>query len=181
MQQFKQAPSPTETHEVKARVVFLKPRTLAAVQVHGPYAESAPKAWHAMFEWLEQTKPTPTPIRGFGFFYNDPREVKAEKLRYRAAVEIPENWDECNNGILSPMRFDGGTFLRSKVVGPYTETGKVISNLRDQWVPKNGLVLDQAQPILAIFHSDARHVAPAEQITEMCLPVFADRRKEQRN
>lgn len=153
---------------------------LAVVQVLGRYSQTAPKAWAQLFEWLDKTKPEPQPDHGYGLSIGDPRKVAENELCYVAGVVVPPNWTQCETNLVTGMRFDGGTFLRHRLVGPYTEVGSTISRLRDQWIPKNGLVLDQKQPVLTVYRSNSNEVPPAEQIADICLPVFADRRKEPR-
>lgn len=165
----------------KTQVIFLKPANLAAVQVIGPYGETAPKAWANIFKWLDYSKPDPKPDHGYGLTFGDPRKVADKELRYIAGVVAPSNWVSCESNLVSGWRFDGGTFLRTRVVGPYSDIGKVISGLRDKWIPKNGLVLNRKQPILTIYRSDTRTVEPAECVADVCLPVFADRRNEPRD
>jgi len=165
----------------KAQVIFLKPANLAVVQLFGPYSETAQQAWTKIFAWLDHTKPEPKPDHGYGLSFGDPRKVANEKLRYIAGVVVPSNWVACDSNMVSSLRFDGGTFLRTRVIGPYTKIGLSISDLRDKWIPKNGLVLDQNQPVLTIYRSDTRLVAPEDCVADVCLPVFADRRSEPRN
>lgn len=165
----------------KTQVIFLKPAIFAAVQATGPYSETVAKSWGKIFDWLDDTKPDPMPDRGFGLTFDDPRTVAASDLRYAAGVTMPSNWSAPETGDIGPLKFGGGSFLRTRVVGPYTNTGKVISALRDQWIPKNGLVLDRCQPVLTIYLSDTRYVDPDDQVADVCLPVFADRRSKPRD
>lgn len=164
----------------KAQVIFLKPANLAVVQMIGPYSETAQQAWAKVFTWLDHSKPDPKPDHGYGLSFGDPRKVAHDKLRYIAGVVVPSNWVSCESNMVSSLRFDGGTFLRTRVVGPYTKIGQSISELRDKWIAENGLVLDQKHPVLTIYRSDTRVVAADQCVAEVCLPVFADRRSEPR-
>ena len=165
----------------KTQVIFVKPAVLAAVHRIGPYKQTVHKAWGSIFEWLDKTKPDPMPDHAYGLTYDDPRKVPQEQLRYVAGVVMPSNWWSCPTKLVLRTQFDGGTFLRTRVVGPYKEVGKVISTFRDQWIPKHGLVFDRNNPVLTIYRSDTRVVAPDEQVADVCLPVFADRRSEPRD
>lgn len=164
----------------KAQVIFLKPAILAAVKLVGPYQTTVPKAWSTIFDWMDLTKPDPKPDHGYGLTFDDPRKVSEPDLRYVAGVVVPSHWESCPTNKVAGQRFDGGTFLRTRIVGPYTNVGRMISSLRDQWIPKNGLVFDQKQPVLTIYRSDTRYVAPEDHVADVCLPVFADRRSEPR-
>lgn len=165
----------------KAQVIFLKPAILAAVQHIGPYHDTVPKAWAEIFDWIDHTKPNPAPDHGYGLTYDDPRKVPESELRYVAGVVVPPNWEACPSNKVTGLRFDGGTFLRNRIKGPYTNVGQMISSLRDQWIPKNGLVFDQKKPVLTIYRSDTRQVAPDDCVADVCLPVFADRRNKPRD
>lgn len=170
-----------QTKKARAQVIFMKPAVLLAVQMIGPYSEAVPKAWTTIFGWMDREKPDPMPTVGYGFTYDDPRRVAAEDLRYVASVIAPSRWNHNSTSEVSPLSFEGGTFLRSTVVGPYDQIGQSISSMRDQWIPKNGLVLDQNKPILTIYRSDPRVIEPQEQVADVCLPVFADRRHKPRD
>lgn len=169
-----------QSHVSRAQVIYSKPLMLAAVQTKGPYSRSADEAWKQIFNWLDKLKPDPFPSVGYSLYYHDPRLVKESELRYAAGIPAPRNWQASRNDGVFPLQFAGGTFMKRTVVGPYTNLGRVMSELRNQWIPENGLVLDQSQPAVSIHHSDQRFVDPAKQTADVCLPVFADRRSKPR-
>lgn len=165
----------------RAQVVFLKPVMLVSVQVQGPYAETISKAWEELHTYIDTGDLGAQPNRGYGIFYHDPRIVKDEELRYAAGVPMPTNWRPTKQPGIFAMQFEGGTFLRTTFVGPYENLNLAITKLRENWIPQHGLVLDQKKPVVTIYRSDKRTVAPEKQVGEVCLPVFADRRRKPRD
>ena len=165
----------------KTRVIFIKPIALAAVHIVGPYKDTVPKAWKKIFDWLDTSQNHAHPEQGYGMTLDDPRAVPADQLRYVASVPVPARWKEQDSEVVSRLNFDGGTFARITNHGPYDQIGQVISRFRDEWVPSNGLVFDRTQPLLTVYKSDTRKVAPADQVADICLPVFADRRSKPRD
>lgn len=163
-----------------ARISFLRPATLAVVTVCGPYAVSGPKAWAGMFEWLDRSMHHKTTGRGYGMMYGDPRQVAENDLKYIAAVEVPETWLQCDSKLISLQKFEGGAYASLRCVGPYDDVAHRIAEFRDGWVPNNRLFLDKSKPILTLFFSDPRHVAPRNQIAHLCLPIIPDRRAHDR-
>lgn len=171
----------SETAVSRPQVVFLKPVVLAAIHQTGPYGETVPEAWRGIFRWLDASNLALKPDKGYGLSYDNPNHVPAQDLRYAACVVMPNTWDGSGQEGIARMLFEGGTFLKRRIVGPYTKIGPVISELRDKFVAKHGLVFDRQKPVLTIHRNDPRDVAPDEQITDVCLPVFADRRMEPRD
>lgn len=170
-----------EVPETRPQVVFLKPVVLAAVRVTGPYSDTVHEAWRRVFAWMDHAALDPKPDAGYGLSYDNAKQVPAQDLRYAACVVMPNSWPGSGQDGIARMLFEGGTFLRSRVVGPYSKIGPVISELRDQFVSKNGLVFNRNKPVLTIYRNDTRRVSPDEQIADVCLPVFADRRMKPRD
>lgn len=155
----------------KGKVVYLKPIWLAAVHGYGPYGETVPVAWNKIFDWLDSGTHFEMPDKGYGLTYDDPRTVAPENLRYVAGVEVPSSWRPPEGSPVSRVSFQGGTYTIVPHNGPYSEVGDVISNYRNEWVPRLGLCLDPARPLLAIYRSDIRYVKPDDQVADICLPI----------
>jgi len=153
------------------KIVYLKPKWLAGIQVVGPYGETVPGAWASVFHYLESGAHFEMPERGYGLTYDDPRNTDAENLRYVAGVEVPATWLPPKGCAAMRVEFKGGSYARLRFEGPYSEVGQVISEYRNTWVPREGLQLDSDKPLLAIYHSDTRTVEPQDQVADICLPV----------
>lgn len=138
----------------------------------GSYHDTVPVAWQTMLRWLDSGEHYEMPDRGFGLTYDDPRTVAPERLRYVAGVEVTAEWRPKEGSPVSRVRFNGGSYTIVQHRGSYSEVGAIISSYRDKWVPRLGLCLDQTRPLLAIYHSDIRHVEPEDQIADICLPVM---------
>jgi len=165
---------------VEIRIKFFKPKLMAAIKKTGTYKDIAPLAWQEMLGWLDNLSPEDMPDEGFGLNYDDPRAQKTGQLRYAAAVQVPKSWEPNNKSSAEMLLFEGGVYAVKGYVGSYQNLGPSISKFRDEWVPNRGLVLDQDRPVLTRFKSDPRRVCDNEQRADICLPVFADRRSEER-
>lgn len=165
---------------VETSVKFIKPRVLAAIRRVGSYQDVAPGAWQDMLAWLDSFSSEDMPPEGFGFNYDDPRAQKGSQLRYAAAIEAPNSWEPNGNSPAEVLLFEGGVYAIKNYVGPYSDLGPSISKLRDEWLPNKGLVLDRDRAVLTRYKSDPRKVREEERKAEICLPVFAERRSQDR-
>ncbi|MBU1212718.1 MAG: GyrI-like domain-containing protein [Alphaproteobacteria bacterium] len=157
----------------KGKVVYLKPTWLAGVHGYGPYDETVPVAWRKIFDWLDSGMHFEMPEQGFGLTYDDPRAVATDRLRYVAGVEVPSSWRPPEGCPVSRVPFQGGSYAVVPHHGPYTAVGEVISNYRNEWVPRLGLCLDATRPLLTIYRSDSRVAKPEDQVADICLPIAA--------
>lgn len=155
----------------KGKIIYLKPRWLAGFHSVGPYGETVPAAWDRVLEYLDSGMHFEMPDRGYGLTYDDPRSVAAERLRYVAGVNVASDWLPHRDCAAMRIEFKGGSYSVFRHEGSFKEVGEVISKVRTMWVPRLGLRLDPAKPLLAIYHGDPRTVPPAQQVAEICLPV----------
>ena len=112
------------------------------------------------------------PGRGIGLTYDDPRSVPAKDLRYLAGVAVPDTWRPCDKNLVARHFFNGGAYALRRHQGPYSEVDSLISRNREGWEPHHGLEFDESRPIVTLYWSDIRSVAPADQIADICLPVL---------
>lgn len=164
-----------------AKVRFLPPVKLAFVSVRGPYSRSVGEAWSHMFDWLEKRGHMESPGTGYGLAHDDPQTTLSSKIRYDAGVPIPATWRDGDEEFAHLRTFKGGSYTVQRYVGPYTNIGGMVSATRRELLPRTGLVLDKSRPLLCIYYSDPRLIGPAEQQTDVCLPVMTERRAKPRD
>lgn len=165
---------------IEIKIKFFKPRVLASIRRIGRYQDSVPDAWEAMLNWLDGFGPDDMPTKGYGLNYDDPRTKNHDTLRYAAAIEMPKYWEPDDTSPVDSLFFEGGVYALKSHVGSYLSLSTAVSKFRDEWVPKSGLVLDRNRPILTRYKSDPRKVSHQDQRADVCLPVFADRRSQDR-
>lgn len=160
---------------------FIAPVKLAFVRKRGPYTQCVPEAWRILLAWLDARGHIQTADRGYGLAHDDPQTTLPDQIRYDAAVAMPPTWHEEDARFVRVKHFDGGAYTVQRHVGSYAGLGRIVSHVRHEEVPRKGLRLDPARPLLCIYHSDPRVVAPAEQLTDICLPIDVERRLDERD
>jgi len=106
----------------------------------------------------------------FGIAYDDPEVTPPDKLRYDAALEVPETITATSDiGIqLLPGRKYAITLHR----GPYETLGTTYSRFCGEWLPLSGREA-LAAPALEFYLNSPQDTPPAELQTEIYLPVAA--------
>lgn len=157
-------------------LIYLSSTNLASVELVGPYCDTVPRAWGQLFDWLTRSQNHEKPGRGYGLAFDDPRAVPAAACRYMAGVVIPAGWKACDKNIVNQYRFSGGAYAWRQHRGDYGHMGGVVSSVREDWLPANGLMLDAARPVVTIYYDDPRLVPGEHQFADICVPVQQDRR-----
>lgn len=162
---------------LSGKVTFLKPAELAFVRVTGPYPVSSVAAWQVILDWLDKRGHEPIGHVGYGMALDDPRNVPSEELRYDACIIKPATWAPIDAETVRLKTFDGGAYLQVRHVGSYRELGLVVSEVRDVVIPREGLVQDGTRALITMNYSYPSKTPPGEQISDICIPVFPDRRE----
>lgn len=165
---------------IDGKLTFLRPANLAFVRATGPYPESSKQAWARLLEWLDKAGHVPVGLVGYGMALDDPRVVKSEDLRYDACVIKPTTWTSADAEIVRMKNFDGGAYLLVRRIGSYADLGAIVSNARNEMVPRSGLLRDDTRALVTINYSYPDQTEPSEQIADICIPVIPDRRENPR-
>lgn len=153
--------------------VYLRPVTVAAVRAQGPYSVSAAEAWKEMFAWLHRTGCIREVGTGYGLLLDDPRAMSASACRYDACVALPEEYRHLVPETFSIRRLPGGAYARRRHTGGVVGLAHTISELRNDWMPSQGLVVDTRRPVIEIYLDNPEHVAVEKQRIDVCMPVTA--------
>lgn len=158
---------------VRTGFVYLRPLTIAACRVPGPYASSSAEAWSKIFAWLNSSGLIRQIGTGYGLLLDDPRQTPLAKCRYEACVEL---LDEAR-GVVPPefniRRLPGGAYARKRHVGGTVGLAHTISKLRGEWVPQYGVIVDTRRPVIEIYLDNPDHVPADRQRIDVCMPVTA--------
>ncbi|MBX5327143.1 MAG: GyrI-like domain-containing protein [Candidatus Bathyarchaeia archaeon] len=137
----------------------------AAIIKHvGPYSDAG-RLYNEIAKWITQKQLC---ITGppFGWFYDNPEEVPAQKLR--SEVGFPFEAEAKPEGRIEIKKIPVQEVLYTTHRGPYREVGPAYSALF-QYARKHGYVL-KGCPI-EIYLNDPATVPENELLTEIQLPV----------
>jgi len=105
-----------------------------------------------------------------GLYYDDPQSVPEAELRSAAALTVDDGvTDDETVTIIARPALTGATILHK---GPYGELHNAYDWLYREWLPDSGYE-PADQPAQEIYRNDPRETAPAELLTEICIPVTA--------
>ncbi|MEM8571290.1 MAG: AraC family transcriptional regulator [Pseudomonadota bacterium] len=101
-----------------------------------------------------------------GIYYDDPCAVAEEDLRSVAGVELAGDLPEG----LEPFEIPAGRFAVLRHTGPYTGLMAAYEYLYGEWLPQSGEEPRDA-PASEIYRNTPAETAPADLITDICLPI----------
>lgn len=155
------------------RVLYIPSTPIAFVREVGPYGRSSSRAWKRMLAWLDERGHIETAGRGYGLAHDNPHVTDESRLRYDAGVPLPATWHESDSAYVSRGTLPGGIYAVRTLRGDYANASTIISEVRDIWMPKSGLVIDPGRPVLAVYFDDPRSTPSESQSAQICLPVQA--------
>jgi AraC family transcriptional regulator len=135
----------------------------------GSYEETD-KAVERLFRWAGPRGLLTASAVFFGIAYDDPAVTPPEKLRYDAALAVPET--------VMPAGDIGVQFLPSRKYavtlhrGSYETLGTTYSRFCGEWLPLSGREV-LAAPALEFYLNSPQDTPPTELQTEIYLPVAA--------
>jgi AraC family transcriptional regulator len=132
--------------------------------------EDADEAIGRLLAWLDRRGLSTVAGAFFGIAYDDPEVTPPDKLRYDAAVEVPEKVvADGDIGIqILPRRKYAVTLHR----GPYDTMGETYARFCGEWLPMSGREV-LAAPALEFYLNSPHEMRPEALRTEIYLPVAA--------
>ena len=152
-------------HSVELKTI---PSTkMAIIPHHGSYMEIG-KAFEKLVGVLttQVGHGNEEPLRAV--YFSDPTRVPEEELRSAAGAVVPDDFP-----IETPLetyRVYGGDYAVLRFTGPYPELRWVYEWLYGEWLPNSGRIPADA-PCMEIYVNNPRDTAPADLITDICLPL----------
>lgn len=151
-----------------ARVKDMGRRTVAYLEVRGPYAQM-PEAYGRLYRWIDAEGLVPSGMPE-AVYLTSPAEVPEEQavweVRGPIAGDVPPRAAvaDCPGvKVLEPARV---ACLLHK--GPYETIGPAYQHLL-QWATENGYAM--SGPPEEVYFSDPANVPPEEYLTEVRFPV----------
>lgn len=149
----------------------VRPVSVVYVRAAGDYLTAATEAWGKLDDWLARHDLRCRMKRGFGVFHDNPQNTENASLRYDACADVGIGIDAAAAADISRQTLPGGTYAVHTHIGGYDRIGELMSELHREWVPKQGLVLDNDRPFVAIHLNDPRLTREVHRRTELCVPV----------
>ena len=135
----------------------------------GPYEESAPAAWQALWAWI-RARDLGGEVRGaYGFGLDDPTTTPAEALRYDACLALAAAVGADEAAGIGIQTLPGGRCAIGRMRGPYQGMPAFFGALLGDWLPASGESLDPGRPFLEIYLNDPTEVPESELLTDLCL------------
>ena len=142
---------------------------VAAVGVdHVGYYMQIGRAFDQLYAWLGARALLRPGMRSLAVYFDDPFAVDEERLRSRACVVDAE---PC---VLEPplrsTEIRGGRYAVLRHQGPYATMRAAYQWLYGTWLPRSGEEAADA-PIFEEYLNSPRDTAPADLLTDICLPL----------
>ncbi len=100
-------------------------------------------------------------------YHDNPENVPEDELRSFAGAQF--NGKDTPDGMVS-IDIPGGRFAVMTYKGPYSGIGNATNSLYGDWLPSSGEE-PADRPCLEIYRNDPTTTAPADLVTEICLPL----------
>ena len=134
----------------------------------GPYNEVGP-CFERLFAWAAAIGAPPG--RCFSLSYDNPEAVAPESLRSDACVELQTNAAPPSGISLDSV--GAGRYAIYTLRGPYDGIPAAYQRLFGLWLPGSGEEVDD-RPCMEIYRNSPLDTAPADLLTDLCLPLRAD-------
>ena len=145
---------------------------VVAVTKTGPYPLSAPAAWNALWDWVNEHDEVENVRRKIGFGLDDPRFTLPISLRYRACIVLHRQPDNLPaTGPVEQQTVPGGAYAVHRMKGPYLAMPATFAFFRQQVL--NDHEIDMHRPFQEIYLNDPTENPPEEWLTDLCIPLKA--------
>jgi AraC family transcriptional regulator len=159
----------------EVQIRYVEPMEILSVDHVGPYMQVG-KAFDALFGWLAKHNLLEAQMRMIGVYFDDPGVVEEQALRSKAGVLLPGplmaevGSAVAMDGAVSVTRIRGGEYAVLRHVGPYSDMRAAYEWLYGTWLVQSGREAADA-PVFEEYLNSPKETAPAELVTEICLPL----------
>ena len=136
----------------------------------GPYMQIG-KAFDALMGWLAPRGLLSGEMRMIGLYYDDPAIVSEDELRSKAGVWLPRAVD-VSGGPVHVTSVSGGKYAVLRHKGPYADMAAAYQWLYGEWLVNSDYEAADA-PVFEEYHNNPKSTAPAELLTDICLPLVS--------
>ena len=160
---------PTGEVSMEVRIETIDEIEVFRIRHVGPYDEVAP-CFERLFAWAAAIEARAG--RVLSLSYDNPDEVAPESLRSDACLEI--RTDASPPPGISSDSVGGGRYAVHAYRGPYDGISGAYRGLFESWLPGSGEEIDD-RPCMELYRNSPMDTAPADLLTELCLPLRAAR------
>jgi AraC family transcriptional regulator len=156
--------------DLNVKLVDRQPVTVAYFRHIGPYGPGLAKFWiETLAPWMATNNLLGEPR--YGISHDDPGITVSEKLRYDAAVEVPDNFT--GTGSYMKTVIPGGKYASGRFKGTADQLPAAWASMLREWLPDSGMQLD-SRPFFEYYPTDARY-DPQTGVFEcdILVPVLA--------
>ena len=159
--------TPTGGISMEVRIETLDDIEVARIRHVGRYNEVG-ECFERLFEWVAAIGARPG--RVLTLSHDDPDAVSPESLRSDACVEL--RTDAAPPPGISTDKLGAGRYAVYTHRGSYDGISEAYKRLFGSWLPQSGEVVDD-RPCMEIYRNTPLDTAPAELLTDLCLPLRA--------
>ena len=161
---------PWKEATMNVQLVDRQPATVAYLRHIGPYGTSISEFWQdTVVPWLATNNLFGRPR--YGISHDDDEITAPDKLRYDAAVEVPD--DFAGAGDYMKTVIPGGQYAAGRFKGTDKQIGTAWDKMLREWLPGSGMQLDK-RPFFEYYSTEATY-DPNTGVFEcdICIPVVA--------
>jgi AraC family transcriptional regulator len=167
---FQQATTTRSEHMYPVEIRHLPAMQTVTVDHQGDYMEIG-KAFETLYGCLGMRQLFQPDMRMVGIYLDDPTVTPQAELRSKAGVIHSSPLAEgASQAPLSPSTIHSGDYAVLKYRGPYANMREAYQWLYGQWLPASGRDAADA-PVFEEYLNNPRTTAPADLLTEICLPL----------
>jgi AraC family transcriptional regulator len=159
--------------DLEVRVTALTPTRVAFLRYVGPF-DGVGAAWQRLVMWAGPRGVFGPATRFIGVWLDDPEVTPPERLRGDVCVTVPDRVQA--EGPVGVRELPGGDHAVTVHRGPYSGIGDTYARLCGQWAPSAGRELCPL-PAFEVYLNNPQTTAPADLLTELCLPLEPVRRR----
>ena len=153
---------------MKVTIIDRQPTTVAYLRHVGPYGKALGDFWMKEVDpWMETNNLYGRPR--YGISHDDPGITAPDKLRYDAAVEVPQGFVGAGGHQITVI--PGGKYAVGKFKGDNDRVGEAWDWMLRDWLPGSGMQLD-SRPFFEHYPVEAAFDATTGDFEcEICIPV----------
>jgi AraC family transcriptional regulator len=150
---------------------YVEPIEVLSVDHVGSYMQIG-KAFDGLFGWLGRHNLLEAEMRMIGIYFDDPGVVDENALRSKAGVLLPQRVLAAVtvSPPVSVSSVRGGEYAVLRHKGPYSDMRAAYEWLYGTWLVQSGREAADA-PVFEEYLNSPKDTAPAELVTEICLPL----------
>lgn len=141
---------------------------IATVRAYGPYEKSGPEAWQMLTPWIARHSILSAKTMFLGFCHDDPNITSPGRIRYDAAVTLPEGF--IPDDFVHTREIASSEYAVTIHKGPYVTLSHVWASLFWDWLPASSRRPADA-PLMEQYLSDPYLDSEEDLVTRLYLPL----------